>query len=103
MNDEYKIPQPETSEVNEPAVAYCPGIRTAAEPWMSPAADDLDDDGIDWDSIGAPESVKVHSMEEFKRKLDESLADLLAGRYTPHEEVWREFLQEVENGEYGEI
>jgi hypothetical protein len=95
MNDEYKIPQPEASELREPAVAYCPGVR-AAEPWAAPVTDGLDDDGIDWDSFGAPESVKVRSMEEFKRKLDESLASLQAGRGIPHEAAEREFWQWVE-------
>jgi hypothetical protein len=40
MNDEYKIPQPEgASELREPAVAYCPGVRAAVEPWAVSIAD----------------------------------------------------------------
>jgi hypothetical protein len=99
MDHEYKPPPPETSEVSEPAVACYAGTRPA-EPWAAPVPDELDGDGFDWDSLDGPEELKVHSFEEFKRKLDESLASLLAGRVTPHEEAEREFWQWVETEGY---
>jgi hypothetical protein len=105
MSDEYKIPQPEgASELREPAVAtYYPGVRAAVEPWAVSGTDGLDDDGIDWDSIGVPESLIVRDYDDLKRKLDEGLASLQAGLGIPHEEIEREFLREIESGVYGKI
>jgi hypothetical protein len=84
------------SEVREPAVAaYAAGGRFAVEaedePWF------------DWDSVGGPEELKIHSVEHFKREVEKGLASLQAGLGIPHEEIEREFLREIESGVYGKI
>ena len=41
------------------------------------------------------ESLKPYTMEELNAMLDEAEADIAAGRTTPHEEVMREWEEEL--------
>jgi hypothetical protein len=77
------------AEVQEPATAY------ATIPVWSDTDNNTDD--IDWDAIGAPESVTVHSYEELCQKLEAGMADIEAGRVYSWEEVRRELRREFFN------
>jgi hypothetical protein len=89
MNYDKKEPLAEENTLAEPVATYGVGVDAAAvEPWF------------DWDNIDGPEEQMVHSYEDFKRKLDEGLADLLAGRVHTTDEVFDSIRRGLETGQW---
>jgi hypothetical protein len=119
MDDNYKIPQPEgASELREPAVAYCPGVRAAVEPWAVNVTDgEPDGDSDFWDELdklcGVPPTAPdgkdwVDNDPEFRaavlRRADEVMARVAAGEkgYTT-EELFDELEWRIKNDKWDDI
>jgi hypothetical protein len=84
---DYKTPQPEdgASEVKEPAVAYCPVGRRAAEPWLDSAEDDSDAEALEDEYLLALAEERLrngtgvtYTFEEILAKDGLTLADIQA-------------------------
>jgi hypothetical protein len=108
---DYKIPQQDdgATEVREPAVAYYPGVRTAAEPWMANVSDEPDDepltatggeDWLDWRMKNVP-----GFKEAFLRWLEEGEIEQAASgnkTYTT-DEVFAELEWCIEHNQWDDV